>query len=722
MGFKTRVWRLAKKIMQSKEYEVEIGGKKIVAMFSDLANQANGSVILKSEGTVVMATAVISKDGSKNLGFFNLTVEYLEKFYAAGKILGGQYNKREGRPSDQAILAARMIDRTIRPLFDQYIKNAVQVIVTVIAVGETDPKTLGINAVSIALGMSDIPWNGPIGAVQISKTKEDNNLKVNHYIPNADESVYALDLLVCGKDKTINMIEAMSYELSEDEMGQCFDLASSEITKWEDFQKKLKSESGKEKLSFPKIEIESSIISLFDEKIKPMLVEKLFTKESKKVTSEAEKLWKEILEEKYPDEVDEPIKSASEDYLHSSLDTMFHTMALEKGIRADGRKVDEVRKLFAKAGGISDVLHGSGIFYRGETHVLSVLALGGPEDMLTVQGMESESKKRFMHHYNFPPYSGGETGRVGGINRREMGHGFLAEKALTPVIPEKINFPYTIRVVSESTASNGSTSQASICAATIALMDGGVPIKTPVAGISIGLMASESDINKYVLLTDIQGPEDHYGDMDFKVAGTKDGITAIQLDVKVDGVQIGILKEALVRAKTARLQILETITNEIATPRANISPNAPMILTVKIKKDQIGMVIGPGGKNINAIREETGTEITIEEDGTVFVTGKNGGAEKAVKIIEEMTHEYKIGDTAEGVVVKIMDFGAFVKISSETEGLVHISEIAPFRVEKVSDIIKEGDKVPVKIIKVDERGRLNLSIKEADKDFFKPKV
>ncbi|MDP4033927.1 MAG: polyribonucleotide nucleotidyltransferase, partial [Pseudorhodobacter sp.] len=679
--------------MQSKEYEVEIGGKKIVAVFSDLADQANGSVILKSGGTVVMATAVISKDGSKNLGFFNLTVEYLEKFYATGKILGGQYNKREGRPSDQSILAARMIDRTIRPLFDQYIKNAVQVIVTVIAVGNADPKTLAINATSIALHMSDIPWNGPIGAIQISKTTEDQIIKVNNYIPNSDEAVYELDLLVCGKDKTINMIEAMSFELEEEEIGECFDLASTEISKWEDFQKKLASEFGKEKILFHKTEVGKDIISIFNEKIKPTLDKKLFTKESKKITSEMEDLWKEILEEKYPNEENEIIKGASEDYLHHFLDEEFHKMALEKGIRSDGRKIDEIRKIYAKAGGISPVLHGSGIFYRGETHVLSVLALGGPEDMLIVQGMESESKKRFMHHYNFPPYSGGETGRVGGINRREMGHGFLAEKALTPVIPDKINFPYTIRVVSESTASNGSTSQASICAASIALMDGGVPIKTPVAGISIGLMTDEKDDSKYVLLSDIQGPEDHYGDMDFKVAGTKNGITAIQLDVKVDGVPINILKEALARAKTARLQILETITAEIPTPRTNISPNAPMILTVKIKKDQIGLVIGPGGKNINAIREETDTEITIEEDGTVFVTGKNGGAEKAVKIIEEMTHEYKIGDRAEGEVVKIMDFGAFVRIGHDTEGLVHISEIAPFRVEKVSDIIKEGDKV-----------------------------
>lgn len=707
--------------MHSKEYEVVIGGKKITAMFSDLANQANGSVILKSDGTVVMATVVISKNGDKNLGFFNLTVEYLEKFYARGKILGGQYNKREGRPSDQSILAARMIDRTIRPLFDHHIKNAVQVIVTIIAVGNTDPKTLGINAVSIALHLSDIPWNGPIGAVHVSKAKNGNEIQINNYIPNEDESVYDLDLLVCGKEKTINMIEAMSFELSEDEMGKCFELASNEITKWEDFQRKLSKELGKEKLIFPKPETPSDIVELFKKEIVPILEKGLFSLKGKEIAYEAIDVWKNILEKKYTSEQEEEI-SIAEDYLHHYLDKEFHKKALTEKIRADGRKIDEIRKLYAKAGGISPVLHGSGIFYRGETHVLSVLALGGPEDVLTIQGMESESKKRFMHHYNFPPYSGGETGRVGGINRREMGHGFLAEKALTPVIPDKIIFPYTIRIVSESTASNGSTSQASICASSIALMDGGVPIKTPVAGISIGLMIDEKNKNKYVLLSDIQGPEDHYGDMDFKVAGTKNGITAIQLDVKVDGVQIEILKEALVRAKTARLQILETITKEIAEPRANISPNAPKILTVKIKKDQIGLVIGPGGKNINAIREETGTEITIEEDGTVFVTGKNGGAEKAVKIIEEMTHEYKVGDSALGEVVKIMDFGAFVRIGHDTEGLVHISEIAPFRVEKVSDIIKEGDRVPVKIIKLDEKGRINLSIKEADKDFFKPKA
>ncbi|MEK7585642.1 MAG: polyribonucleotide nucleotidyltransferase [Patescibacteria group bacterium] len=705
--------------MHRKEYEVEIGGKKITAIFSDLAEQANGSVMLECEGTVIMATAVISKSGENNPGFFNLTVEYLEKFYASGKILGSQFMRREGRPSDQAILAARMTDRTIRPLFDHHIKNAVQVIITVIAIGGADPKTLAINAASIVLYISDIPWKGPIGAVHISKARGDSTLKVNNYIPNSDEAVYDLDLLVCGKEQTINMIESMAFELGEEEMGKCFDTAMVEITKWEEFQKKLKKELGKEKLLFPKLETPSEVIELFNEKVKPILDKGLFSKDSKKITAEAEVVWKNTIDEKYEKD-DIQSKYVAHDYMHHYLDHAFHNEAILNNARADGRALDEVRGLYAKAGGISPSLHGSGIFYRGETHVLSVLTLAGPESMHTIDGIEFSAKKRFMHHYNFPPYSSGETGRVGATSRREMGHGFLVEKALTPVMPDKILFPYTVRVVSESVASNGSTSQASICATTITLMDGGVPIKAPVAGISIGAMIDEKDKNKYVLLTDIQGPEDHYGDMDFKVAGTSDGITAIQLDVKVDGIPASILKEALTRAKVARLKILETIKTEIATPRPNISPNAPMILTVKIKKDQIGMIIGPGGKNVNAIREETGAEITIEEDGTVFITGKNGGAEKAKKIIEDMTHEYTVGDLASGEVVKLMDFGAFVKIATGTEGLVHVSEIAPFRVEKVSDILKEGDKVPVKIIKVDEKGRLNLSIKEADPNFFKP--
>ncbi len=704
--------------MHSKEYEVEIGGKKIVAVFSDLADQANGSVMLKCDGTVVMATAVIGRDGKSNPGYFNLTVEYLEKFYAAGKILGSQFTRREGRPSDQAILAARVIDRTLRPLFEHHIKNAVQVIVTVIAVGKADPKTLGINAASIALVTSDIPWHGPIGAVHVSMTKDAPEIAINNYIPQGDEPVYTLDLMVCGKEKKIAMIEAMAFELGESVMGECFDKAVAEIEKWEAFQNMLMKEIGKVKLSFPKAETPAELKDLFESNIKTNLDANLFGPHSKKTIEDAWHAWKALVDEKYADDAEK--KFAAEDYIEEYINKIIHEAALTKSMRPDMRALDEVRALVAQAGGISDVLHGTGVFYRGETHVLSVLTLAGPESMHTIDGIEFSAKKRFMHHYNFPPYSVGETGRIGGINRREMGHGFLAEKALLPVIPSKEIFPYTIRVVSESVASNGSTSQASICASVIALLDGGVPLKAPVAGISIGVMMDEHDESKYALISDIQGPEDHYGDMDFKVAGTKDGITAIQLDIKVGGVPVQVLKDALVQAKKARLHILETILAEIPTHRADISPNAPKILTVKIKKDQIGMVIGPGGKNVNAIREETGAEITIEEDGTVFVTGRGGAAEKAQKIIADMTHEYQVGDVEEGTVVKLMDFGAFVRIGRDTEGLVHVSEVAPFRVERVADILKEGDKVPVKLIKVDERGRLNFSIKEANPDFFKP--
>jgi polyribonucleotide nucleotidyltransferase len=712
--------------MISKEFEVEIGGKKITTMFTDLADQANGSVILKSGGTVVMATACISRDGKSNPGFFNLTVEYLEKFYAAGKILGSQYMRREGRPSDQAILAARVIDRTIRPLFDHRIKNAVQVIITVIAVGDTDPKMLGVNAASIALHVSDIPWAGPVGGVHISSTNgsagSPQELMVNNYIPANEEPVYALDLMVCGKDNTINMIESMAFELDETTMGSAFDLAMVEITKWEAFQKTLRAEIGKEKLVFPTAETTEEIVKLFNGLIVPMLEKGLFSKtESKKTIHEAEHEWKKFVEEKYAD--DEAMKFIAEDYIETYIDKALHDKAINENMRPDMRGLDEVRALSGVAGGISDVLHGSGIFYRGETHVMSVLTLGGPESMHSIDGIENVYKKRFMHHYNFPPYSAGETGRVGGINRREMGHGFLAEKAMIAVLPSKIDFPYTIRVVSESTASNGSTSQASICAMTIAMMDGGVPIKAPVAGISIGAMIDADDNTKYKLITDIQGPEDHYGDMDFKVAGTATGITAIQLDIKVDGVPVPVLKDALGKAKQARLQILEAIKNVIAEPRANISPRAPKIMTLKIKKEQIGMVIGPAGKNINAIREATGTEITIEEDGTVFITGRDGGAEKAHAMIAEMTYEYKAGDMFKGEVIKIVDFGAFVKINnSNTEGLVHVSEMAPFRVEKISDILKEGEIVPIKVLKVDEKGKISLSIKEADKDFFNGRI
>ena len=704
-----------KKNMQKKEYSVEIGGRKMTAIFSDLTEQAHGSVILRYGETMVLATACMSKDKQQGLGYFNLTVEYVEKFYAAGKILGSRFMRREGKPSEDAVLASRVIDRTLRPLFEQSVRHAVQVIITVLAVDDNDPVILAANAASLAILVSDIPWKGPIGCVRIGKY-DDETLKINPSVKLREtDDIYKYDLTVCGKDGNINMIEASAHQIKEEEIEEALKVASIEIGKLEEFQRTIAKEIGKEKRVIEKEVVSPDSIKLFNENILPKMEEAIFAGAGKKKIDELHNIWNKMVKEAFPDRTD----FATEDNLFDETENdMIHNKAIENDKRPDGRKMDELRELFAQAGGISTVLHGSGIFYRGGTHVLSVLTLGGPEDRNLVDSMQSNIEKRFMHHYNFPPYSAGEVGRTGATNRREIGHGALAEKAIAMVLPSKETFPYTMRIVSESMASNGSTSQASICGSTLALMDGGVPIKAPVAGIAMGLMY-ESDA-KYKILTDIQGPEDHHGDMDFKVAGTREGVTAIQLDVKVDGVPIKILGEAMRQSKKARIEILDTIEKEIKEPRKEISSNAPKILIIKIKPDQIGLVIGSGGKTIKEIKEKSGAEITIEDDGSVYFTGKGDSVEKAKKIVEEMTHEFKIGEILKGEVVKIADFGAFVQLNPFTDGMVHISELAPFRIERVSDIIKEGMIVPVKVIKIDaERGKISLSIKEADKDFFK---
>ena len=512
------------------------------------------------------------------------------------------------------------------------------------------------------------------------------------------------------------MIEAAARQTKEESLEEALRVASAEITKLEEFQKNIIKEIGKVKRTIEKETISEESVKLFNENILPKMESAIFAGPGKKEIDELHTTWNNLIKEVYPDREDFQME---DDLFDDTENDLLHKKAIAENKRADGRAMNEVRELYAKAGGISSMLHGSGIFYRGGTHVLSVLTLGGPGDKQAVNGMELNTERRFMHHYNFPPFSGGETGRFGNTNRREIGHGALAEKALAMVLPSKEDFPYTMRLVSESMASNGSTSQASICASTLALMDGGVPIKAPVSGIAMGLMYESDD--KYKILTDIQGPEDHHGDMDFKVAGTRSGITAIQLDVKVDGVPIKILGEAMIQAQKARLTILDTIEKEIAKPRAEISPNAPKILTTTVKVSQIGLVIGPGGKTINGIKDKTGAEITIEDDGTVYVTGKNGSAEKALEMVKELTHEFVRGELVWAEVVKIVDFGAFVKLNSSTEGLVHVSEIAPTRVEKVTDFLKEGDKVPVQVKDIDDRGKISLSIKMADPNFFKKK-
>ncbi|OGZ20154.1 MAG: polyribonucleotide nucleotidyltransferase [Candidatus Lloydbacteria bacterium RIFOXYC12_FULL_46_25] len=700
--------------MQKQSYSIDIGGKVLTAEFNDLADQAHGSVLMRYGNSAVLATAVMSNKAKEGGDFFPLTVDFEERFYAAGQILGSRFLRREGRPSDEAILSARIIDRTIRPLFDGRIRNEVQVITTVLAIDKDTPDIMAVNAASLALATSDIPWDGPVSAVRVARQ---NGAWITLPPFRGDEGEELAEgdceLVVCGKDGNVNMIEMNGSEIPENVVMEGLTYASKEIEKLQIFQKEIIAKYGKAKRTITLADVGDDIKALFAEKIAPTLEETIFFEAGRAREYALLEVWM-----KHVKEVEGMDTKLAEQYFDDQVNELLHKKAIDENKRPDGRGFDDVRPLFAQAGGISPVLHGAGVFYRGGTHVLSVLTLGGPQEAQLVEGMEVQEKKRYMHHYNFPPYSSGETGRMGGTNRRMIGHGALAEKALVPVLPSKENFPYTIRIVSESLASNGSTSMASVCGSTLALMDAGVPIKEPVAGIASGLMMESA--TKYKVLTDIQGPEDHHGDMDFKVAGTKNGVTAIQMDVKVGGIPLPILTEALAKAKDARMTILKTITTTIATPRADISPYAPKIVVIKIKPDQIGMVIGSGGKTVNEIREQTGAEIDIEDDGTVFITGKNGSAEKARDIIAEMTHEYVAGEMFKGVVTRLMDFGAFVKIGHSAEGLVHVSEIASFRIERVADYMKEGMEVPVVVKEVDEKGRINLSIKRADKDFIKP--
>lgn len=682
------------------------------AEFTDLAENAHGSVILRLDDTVVLATAVMSK-GEKELDYFPLTVEYEERFYASGQILGSRFIRREGRPSDEAILSGRIVDRTIRPLFDHNLRNEVQVVITILSLDKYDPDILGVIASSIALGVSDIPWNGPVSSVRIGKIKGSDEFIVNPSYEDREKEGYELDLIACGKDGTINMIEVASNEAGEEVLMKALERANEELKKIEDFQNKIIKEIGKKKKEVKVVETPEEMQNLFNQYILPRLGEILGFAGKEKIY-EIEDAWFTLLGEQIP----EHDKRIARNLFHEAINDFVHKISLEENKRVDGRGFDDLRSLYAKAGGISSVLHGSGIFYRGGTHIFSALTLGAPGDSQVIDGMETHIDKRFMHHYNFPPFSTGEVGRVGSTNRRMVGHGALAEKALLPIIPNKETFPYTIRIVSEALASNGSTSMGSVCASTLALMDAGVPISKPVAGIASGLMMNK---DSYKVLTDIQGPEDEHGDMDFKVAGSRDGVTAVQMDVKVGGIPLKILREAFEKAKTARLKILDCIEKEISKPRDDLSPKAPRIISIKINPEKIGMVIGTGGKVINEIKDNTGVEIDIEEDGTIFITGEKEGSEKAKELIEDIVREYKTGDKFLAEVVRVADFGAIVKLGKNSDGLVHISEIAPFRIDRVEKYLAVGMQVPVVIKGVDEKGRIKLSIKDADPKFLQQK-
>lgn len=704
--------------MDKEVFEIEIGGKTLKVKLTDWASQAGGSCLVQYGETEVIATAVMSPFERAGIDFFPLTVEYEEKFYAAGKIYGSRFLKRESRPTDEAILTSRMIDRAIRPLFPKDFKKEVQVIVTCLSWdGENDPDFPGFIAASLALAMSSIPWNGPLGAIRIGKVAGTHIINPNY--KERAEGTMELTLSALERDGKIlvNMIEMGAKEVSEEEVMAATKFTGESLKKIIGFQKQIIAKVGKEKMAFaPAVELD--IYKDIKEFLGSRLDDAITHAGPGEKNLEATELLKEELKkyivEKYPDEDKEKQVLP---YFEKETERIIIKNIIEKNQRPDGRKPEEIRPLMAEVA-VLPRTHGSGVFHRGLTKVLSILTLGGPGDQQILEGMEVVGKKRFMHHYNFPPFSTGETAPMRGPKRREIGHGHLAEKALLPMIPPAEVFPYTIRIVSEALSSNGSTSMASVCAATIALMDAGVPIKEPVAGISIGLAKDEAS-GKYRVLTDIQGPEDHFGDMDFKVAGTKNGITAIQMDIKIDGIDDKIMEEALARAKDARLKILDIIKKTIAEPRAQLSPYAPKILSLQINPAKIGEVVGPKGSVINKMIEEFGVAIDIEDSGLVCITGNDQTAVNATADrIRSIVKEVAVGETFQGTVRKIMEFGAFVDILPGQSGLVHISKFVPQQIRKVEDVVKVGDVIPVKVTSIDELGRINLSAIDAG---FKPK-
>ena len=697
--------------MEIKKYQLKLKDKIIEVEFSNLAEQANGSVLVKMGGTCVLANAVMGKNDRLDIDFFPLLVDYEEKYYAAGKIYGSRFVRRESRPTEVAVLTSRLIDRTIRPLFPETMRRDVQVVVTCLSIDErNDPDVLSIIAASLALSVSDIPFNGPVSALRIGWSKDKGSV----FNPSYEErESLEMEIVVSGPKNQINMIEGGAKETKEEIVKEALFLAQKEITALNDQQEKIIKEIGKEKQKIVFQEIDKD----FQEEIHNFLkekIERVLNPTSKKERLEELEAVKDELniylkEKEYPNDL---LKQVA--FIFSNeLNQVLHKNILEKELRPDGRKLDEIRPLEMKID-VFERLHGSAIFMRGLTHALSVVTLGAPSDALLVQGMEITGEKRFMHHYNFPGYSSGEVSPLRGPGRREIGHGALAERALSAVIPSSDDFPYTIRVVSEILSSNGSTSMASVCASSLALMAAGVPISRHIAGIAMGLIIDEKG-NDYKILTDIQGPEDHFGDMDFKVAGTNLGITAMQMDMKIKGVSPEILSEALEKAKEAREYILEKMNSIISSPREELSPYAPRVFVIKIKPEKIGDLIGPGGKVINAIIQNLGVQIDIKEDGTVFVTAPDKEkANLALQEIKDITKEFSEGEIIKGKVSQIKEFGAIIDLGHHKEGLLHISELAPFRVNRVEDIVKSGEELKLKIKKVEQNGKISLSLKDVN--------
>ena len=693
--------------MSKQTFETTFAGRPLVVEIGQVAKQANGAAVIRYGESTVLSAAVMSKKMSTG-DFFPLQVNYEEKMYAAGKFPGG-FNKREGRPTTDATLTARLIDRPIRPMFAEGFRNEVQVINTVLSYDEDSSAPMAaMFGSSLALSISDIPFNGPIAGVQVAYI--DGEFIIN---PSAEQKEASLlELTVAGTKEAINMVESGAKELSEDIMLEALLKGHEAVQELIAFQEEIVAAVGKEKAEVELLhvdaDLQAEIIAAYNSDLqKAVQVEEKKTREA--ATEAVKEEVTAVYEERYAD--DENYETIMRD-VAEILEQMEHAevrrLITEDKIRPDGRRVDEIRPLDAEIDFLPKI-HGSGLFTRGQTQALSVLTLAPMGETQIVDGLGAEYKKRFLHHYNFPQFSVGETGRYGAPGRREIGHGALGERALAQVLPSLEEFPYAIRLVAEVLESNGSSSQASICAGTLALMAGGVPIKAPVAGIAMGLI---SDGSNYTILTDIQGLEDHFGDMDFKVAGTREGITALQMDIKIEGITPQILKEALAQAKKARFEILDLIEATIPAPRTHLAPTAPKIDTIKIDVDKIKVVIGKGGETIDKIIEETAVKIDIDDEGNVSIYSSDQAAiDRAKEIIAGLVREAKVGEVYHAKVVRIEKFGAFVNLFDKTDALVHISEIAWTRTANVSDVLEVGDEVDVKVIKVDDKGRVDASMK-----------
>ncbi|MFW6279124.1 MAG: polyribonucleotide nucleotidyltransferase [Bacillota bacterium] len=694
-----------------KKWDMQLAESNFSIETGKYAKQANGSVLVRFGDTVVLVTATMSEP-REGINYLPLMVNYEERIYSIGKI-PGSINRREGRPRDSATHNARLIDRPLRPLFPQEMRHDIQVIATILSVDhDNEPDIAALNGASMALSISDIPFAGPVGGVKVGYV--DQELIINPDEEQRENSL--LDLTVAGTEDAVLMVEAEANEVQEEVMLDAIEMAHQEIKKIVAFQNDIAQEVGKEKFEFtpetPEQDLKEEVRDFATAEMR-----KAIQTEEKGARNEAIDEVKEQTKEHFVDQVAEDKKDEREEKVAKILEDILkeevRSLITEEGVRPDGRGPEDIRDIWCEVG-VLPLTHGSGVFTRGQTQALSVVTLGASSDEKTLFGLGEDEKKRYMHHYNFPPYSVGETNPLRSPGRREIGHGILGERALKPMIPEREEFPYTIRVVSEVLESNGSSSQASICGSTLALMDAGVPIKKPVAGIAMGLMKEGDNV---AILADIQGMEDHYGDMDFKVAGTKEGITALQMDMKIGGISKDILRKALNKAREGRLHIMDKMLDVISEPRAELSPNAPSMITMKIDPEKIRLVIGPGGKVINEIIEETGVQIDIEDDGSVYILAEDQeSGQEAKKMVENLTEDVEVGKIYDGVVKNIMDFGAFVEILPGKEGLVHVSEISDEYVKEVSDELSVGDEIKVKLTEIDDQDRLNLSRKQALKE------